>query len=388
MLRPGLDSTVQHIQLREAVLSIARAAVAEGVTPGGVVAVAEGGESLLLLPFGRTQSHPGGAGDEVGRDTIYDIASLTKPVAASGVLMKLLEAGALSLDTPARALVPELVAAGSEAITVAHLVGHSAGFPDHVKYYERLWSGDRAGAASAREALVRMAGATALVDPPGRVTRYSDVGYILLGAALERAAGQRLDRAAERLVLEPLAMRSTFFVDLEAPRRTWPPGAIAPTEVCSRRGLLEGEVHDENAHAAGGICAHAGLFSTAGDLARFAGAMCAAVAGEPGHFDPAIARRLTRTESTPGSTWRLGWDTPARASGVSHAGDRWPREGFGHLAFTGCSMWLDPARRRHVVLLTNRVHPTRQGSGIRELRRAVMDAVVDHLDGAGITAGA
>jgi len=368
--------------VRAAIESIARVAVQNGITPGGVLAVADGGECVLRFSFGRTQSHPDGAGVEVGDDTIYDIASLTKPVAASGLLMKLLESGAIALDAPARALLPELVARGSDAITIAHLVAHSAGFPDHVKFYERLWAGDRAGAASAREALVRMAGATPLTDAPGRVTRYSDVGYILLGAALERAAGERLDRAVARLVLEPLAMASSFFVDLDAPRV---PAArtIAPTEICARRGLLKGEVHDENAHAAGGICGHAGLFSTAADLARFAGAVDAAVAGEPGHFDPRIARHLTGTASTPGSTWRLGWDTPARTPGVSHAGDRWPRDGFGHLAFTGCSLWLDPPRRRHVVLLTNRVHPTRDGSGIRELRRAIMDGVVAALDDGG-----
>ncbi len=218
------------------------------------------------------------------RNTIYDIASLTKPIATSGLLMKLIESGAIELDTPARSLLPELVADGGERITIAHLVGHSAGFPDHVKFYERIWSGDLAGAASAREGLVRMAGATPLSDAPGQVTRYSDVGYILLGAALERAAGERLDRAAARLVLDPLAMRSTFFVNLDAPRSAR--RAIAPTELCERRGLLVGEVHDENAHAGGGICGHAGLFSTAGDVARFAAAVLAAVAGEAGHFDP------------------------------------------------------------------------------------------------------
>jgi len=385
MLRPGLDWTVVEIRLRETVEAITRAAIEAGVTPGGVLALSDGGRPALSFPFGRTQSHPAGAGEEVSPDTIYDIASLTKPVATSGVLMKLIESGAIALDMPARKLVPELVAEGGEGITIAHLVGHSAGFPDHVKFYERLWAGDRAGAASAREGLVRMAGATPLSDPPGQVTRYSDVGYILLGAALERAAGERLDRATARLVLEPLAMRSTFFVDLDAPR-AGPMRAIAPTELCAQRGLLVGEVHDENAHAAGGICGHAGLFATAGDVARFAAAMDAAVAGQAGHFDPAIARSLIATESTPGSTWRLGWDTPARTPGVSHAGDLWPRDGFGHLAFTGCSLWLDPPHRRHVVILTNRVHPTRDGAGIRELRRGLMDAVVETLTALGLSA--
>jgi len=378
MLSAGLDWTQRANRVRLAIEPIVCAAAGAGVTPGGVVAVSDGGQPPLLLPFGITQSHPQ-PGEAVRADTIYDIASLTKPVASSAVLMVLLEAGAIALDTPARALLPELVAPGSESIAIAHLVGHSAGFPDHVKYYERIWSDDWAGADSARAALIRMAGATALVAPPGQTTRYSDVGYILLGAALERAAGERLDRAAARLVFEPLAMCSTFFVDLDGPRAA-SPGPIAPTEICPRRGLLVGEVHDENAHAGGGICGHAGLFSTAADIARFADALCAAVAGEAGAFSPAVARGLVGSESTPGSTWRLGWDTPARAPGASQAGDLWPRDGFGHLAFTGCSLWLDPPRRRHIALLTNRVHPSRDGTGIRELRRAVMDAALGALD--------
>src|SRR5690606_22350828 len=231
-------------------------------------------------------------------------------------------------------------------------------------FYERLWAGDRAGAASAREALVRMAGATPLAAEPGGAARYSDLGYILLGAALERAGGARLDELARALVFEPLGMVDTRFVDLDAPRAARDP-RVAPTEICPRRGLVWGEVHDENCHAAGGVCGHAGLFSTAGDLARFARAALAALGGEPGLLPPDLARRLATTPSAPGTTWRLGWDTPSGAPGVTHAGDLWPKDGVGHLGFTGCSLWLDPARRRYAILLTNRVHPSREGTGIR-----------------------
>jgi CubicO group peptidase (beta-lactamase class C family) len=361
------------MSLREQVEPILRAAVSSGVTPGGMLTVADGGEPVDSIPFGRTQNGP--PGEPVGEATVYDIASLTKPVATVAVFLRLQAEGRVALDTMAAGLVPELVAPGGEGIEIRHLLGHSAGFPDHVRFYQRLWAGDRAGAASARDAMVRMAGATELLSPPGAETRYSDVGFILLGAALERAGGDRLDRLARRLVLDPLGMASTSFVDLEAPTRPRLAGPVAPTEICPRRGLVAGEVHDENAHAAGGICGHAGLFATAGDLARFAAAMNRAVRGEPGLFDPALARTLVTTPSTPGSTWRLGWDTPSPEPGASSAGDRWSRAGFGHLGFTGCSMWLDAERERHAILLTNRVHPSRDGSGIRELRRAVMDAV-------------
>jgi CubicO group peptidase (beta-lactamase class C family) len=356
------------------------AAVADGVTPGGVVAVGDG-DAVQVLPFGlvdRAQRVLVVAG------TVYDVASLTKPAATLATLMRLCEARRIALDTPARALLPELTGAGTDAITIAHLAGHSAGFPAHVLFYERIWAGDLAGAPTPREALVRMAAETPLESAAGAVTRYSDVGYILLGAALERAGGARLDELARAQVFEPLGMSSSFFVDLDraaVPPPALPPGAvIAPTEECARRGLVRGEVHDENAHAGGGIAGHAGLFSTAGDLSRFATAVIAALRGEPGLFAPALARHLATTPSTPGSTWRLGWDTPSLAPGTSTAGDLWPKEGIGHLGFTGCSLWLDGSRRRHVVLLTNRVHPTRHGSGIFELRRAVMEAVTADLD--------
>ena len=364
----------------EAARRIADEAVTSGVTPGGVVAVRARG-AVDAMAFGRT--HQGAeAGEPVTVDTVYDVASLTKPVATLAVFLRLWERGALALDTPAASLVPELTARGGDGITLAHLLGHAAGLPDYLPFYQRLWAGERAGAASARDALVRMVGQAALLDPPGTTARYSDLGYILLGAGLERAGGQRLDQLARALVFEPLGMAATHFVDLERPHPAPPVTGVAPTEVCARRGLVWGEVHDENAHAAGGIAGHAGLFSTAGDLARFAAAMNAAVRGErdgAGPFDPARARRAATTPSVPGATWRLGWDTPSPTPGVSHAGDRWPRDGFGHLAFTGCSMWLDPLRDRAVVIVTNRVHPTRHGTGIRELRRALMDAVVDAL---------
>ncbi len=364
----------------EAVRRIVEEAVTSGVTPGGVLAV-RAAARVEALAFGRTHREAG-AGEPVTVDTVYDVASLTKPVATLAVFLRLWEEGVVSLETPATSLVPELTARGGEDVTLAHLLGHAAGLPDYLPFHQRLWAGERLGAPSAREALVRMAGATALLDPPGTSARYSDLGYILLGAALERAGRRRLDQLASALVFEPLGMAATRFVDLERPHPAPPVAGVAPTELCERRGLVWGEVHDENAHAAGGVAGHAGLFSTAGDLARFAAAMNAAVRGEPGRpFEPERARRVATTPSVPGSTWRLGWDTPSPVPGVSHAGDRWPRDGFGHLAFTGCSMWLDPPRDRAAVLLTNRVHPTRRGSGIRELRRAVMDAVVAALDG-------
>jgi serine-type D-Ala-D-Ala carboxypeptidase len=370
----------------------------DGVTPGGVLAFGEDGRVVATIPFGF--SHFGIEDEvfevfEVGADTVYDLASLTKPMATAAALMKL----DIDLDAPVGPLVPELGSRPGDAaghVTFAQLLGHASGLPAHLELFRRLRAGERAGAQGRREALLRMAAGTPLERAPGQSTVYSDLGYVVLGFAIERITGMRLDQAVAKLVTGPLGMHHTFFVDLpdlDAPVRVpVPPGRvartpgglpvrIAPTEVCPYRGLVHGEVHDDNAHAGGGIFGHAGLFGTAGDVARFAGAMVQAAAGQPvAGFAPDTVRRFFATRAAPDTTWRLGWDTPSTTPGVSHAGDAWPRTGVGHLGFTGTSMWLDPERGRFAVLLTNRVHPSRAHTGIRELRRAVMDAVVRYLD--------
>lgn len=356
-----------------------------------------GDPAITTIPFGFSHFGPANEVFEVGANTVYDLASLTKPMATAAALMKL----DVDLDAPVATLVPELTVASNdkgvaEHITFAQLLGHASGLPAHVEFFHALRAGERAGASSRREALLRMAAGTPLAHAPGERAVYSDLGYITLGFAIERLTGMRLDHAVRALVTEPLGMRHTFYVDLDDPARAPVPAGqlvhtpgglpvrVAPTEVCPYRGLVHAEVHDDNAHAGGGIFGHAGLFGTAGDVARFAGAMVQAAAGQAvAGFAPAVVRRFFATQSAPDTTWRLGWDTPSSTPGVSHAGDAWPRTGVGHLGFTGTCMWLDPERGRFAVLLTNRVHPSRAHQGIRELRRAVMDAVVHHLDGRG-----
>jgi CubicO group peptidase (beta-lactamase class C family) len=350
-------------------------AIARGVTPGGILLVADAGAVVARTPFGHT--HDGGP--TVTADTVYDVASLTKPVVTGALLMKLVDAGTVALDAPARRWLPEL-AGDAAAITVRDLACHASGLPAHVELHERLLAGERLGAASAREAILRMTAATPLSYPTGTRALYSDLGFILLGFVLERAAGERLDALAARLVLDPLAMRRSQFVDLEATPPAPRPRPVAPTERCPYRGLVAGEVHDQNTHAAGGILGPAGLFSTADDLARFAAAIVAAAGGRAtAGFTPDIVRDFFAPTAVPGTTWRTAWDSPAAAPGTSHAGDLWPRDGVGHLGFTGCSMWLDPPRGRFVILLTNAVHRTVERTGLRELRRAVMDGAVRAL---------
>ncbi len=349
-------------------------AVLRRVCPGGVLVVADEGRVVHRRAFGvRAWVDQTGAPAPpvaVTLETIYDVASLTKPLVTAALVARLVEAGRLAFDTPACAFVPEL---RDPRVRVRDLLAHAAGFPAWIPLWKQLLDDP-----TPRETMLRLAASTPPESAPGARGVYSDVGFILLGFVVERCAGARLDELARRALFEPLGLPCGF-VDLARGDR---PAPVAPTELDPRRGLLSGEVHDENCHAAGGILGHAGLFATAEDVSQQAAAWVRSWHGErfPGGFPPDIVREMWRPSGVPGSVWRLGWEVPSAQPGVSHAGDRWPRDGVGHLGFTGTSLWIDPARRRWVVLLTNRVHPSRENQAIRQLRPAVHDEVLAALD--------
>ena len=286
--------------------------------------------------------------------TLFDLASLTKPLATVALVMQLVEAGRLRLDDEAR-----------PGVTARHLLAHASGLPG--------WKllAPAPGAADARAGITLAVRREPLESKPGEVSRYSDLGFILLGDLVERAAGARIDRLFDERIAKPLGVGIGY-----GPR---PPEACAPTE-----GELRGVVHDENARAMGGVAPHAGLFGHAHDVATLALAHLAGWAdSNAAPRLPNVSRETLRTffspSGVPGSTWRLGWDGPAQSG--SSAGDLWPKSGVGHLAFTGCSMWLDPPRGRAVVLLSNRVHPTRSNERIKEFRPRLHDAIAAALDG-------
>jgi CubicO group peptidase (beta-lactamase class C family) len=279
--------------------------------------------------------------------TLFDLASLTKALATTTLTMLAIEDGKLTLETRPR---PEM--------TVAQLLAHASGLP--------AWK----PLGVTRDEVLRAVADELLEAPPGTRSVYSDLGFILLGATVERALGVGLDVAFAQRVAAPLGLGTTY-----RPRDA---AACAPTE-----GDLCGVVHDENARALAGVAGHAGLFSTARDVSRFAHSLVAAWHGVRSSTVPRIlpqarVQQLWTPSGVPGSTWCLGWDRPAPAN--SSAGTRWPRDGVGHLGFTGCSLWIDPARARWVVLLSNRVHPTRANEQIKRFRPAIHDAIVAALD--------
>jgi CubicO group peptidase (beta-lactamase class C family) len=307
-------------------------------------------------------------GAPVDAHTPFDLASVSTPMATVSIAMVLVDRGALDLDAPVRRYLPDAATEG----TVRQLLGHSAGCAAHVEFFRRLRVEQH---ENARAVLVERAQREPC-DPAGVAAVYSDLGFIQLGAVLERAGEMPLEDLFRLHVAEPLRLVGARY----APEPI--AGAVA-TEL-DDRGLVCGLVHDENCYFGGRAAGHAGLFAGLDDVATWAAAMVACAAGERrGLFEPDVVRRFLTDAPLAGASWRLGWDTPSPTPGVSQAGDRWPRaNAVGHTGYTGTSVWLDLANRRWVVLLTNRVHPTRHGNtadAIKTLRRAVGDAVVDIL---------
>jgi CubicO group peptidase (beta-lactamase class C family) len=350
-------------------------ALGRHVASAAAISIGDGGREVFRLSRGHTRRLPT-LGDPVDDETWFDLASVTKPMATVATAMVLVGDGRLSLADPIRRWLPDASSTG----TVADLLGHGAGCLAHVEFFRDLAANPP---SDPRVELVRRA-AREPAGPPNTAALYSDLGYIMLGAILERAAGAPLEDAFADLVAGPLSLGARY----AAPSPI--EGAVATElEDVHRlgRGPICGRVHDENAFYGGGICGHAGLFARLSDVSRFAAALLDTAAGTPrGRLRPEVVERFATTAPVPNSTWRLGWDTPSPTPGVSHAGDRWPRTGaLGHTGFTGTSLWLDLPRRRWVALLTNRVHPTRHGNSadaIKSLRRAIHDATLDLLDGA------
>lgn len=378
-----------------------RARVAEGlrdgVFPGAVVAVVKGSALLLHEAFGDAQVVPRRRPMRI--ETVFDLASLTKPLATATAVLHLWEKGAVDLDAPVSAYFPSFASGGKAKATVRHLLAHTSGLPA----WEMLYLGAarpsargraRAGACRSIKGAVARICSTPGLAPPGSRVEYSDLGFILLGHLVERLTGTSLNAYAREQIFEPLGLSTARF----APPPTWR-ARCAATEVGNgyermkareqglgrgfawRTHLLRGEVHDGNAwHLGRGVAGHAGLFATAGDVARYGAAMLAG-----GTLDGArVLRASTVAEATRDQTGEtgsgrrgLGWSL----QGGPSAGARASKQAYCHTGFTGTSLLVDPARDLVVVLLTNRVHPAADREEILSFRPAFHDAVIEALDG-------
>jgi len=298
-------------------------------------------------------------------DNVFDLASASKVVATTAMAMVLYERGLLDLEMPIVSVLPEF--SGSDLrraeVTVRMLLTHSSGLPAYEKLFLR---------ASTKDELLRECFSTPLRSAPGTHAEYSDIGFILLGTALGRIVGEPLDVFCRREVFGPLGMSQTTFNPPAAWKSRIPPTADDRT---FRKRIIQGEVQDENASVMGGVAGHAGVFSTASDLAIFAHTLLREGA-------PIIQRQtlevFTRRETSPAGTSRaLGWDTP---SAPSQSGKYFSASSHGHLGYTGTSLWIDPERQLSVILLTNRTWPDCSNQAIKEIRPRFHDAVVEALE--------
>jgi len=294
-------------------------------------------------------------------DTIYDLASLSKAIGTTSAAMMLVQSGKLLLDAPVQDYLPEFQGPNKNKVRVRNLLTHTAGFPAFLPIYKE---------AQGYDSLLRAVFALPLDYEPGSKSIYSDFGMILLGEIVSRASALPLDRYLSQNLFGPLGMKSTLY---KPPKTLWP--RIAPTENDPwRNRVVRGEVHDENAFAMGGVAGHAGLFSDAHDLAIFAQMMLnRGVYDHRRFFNAEVVARFTSLQEPAEGARGLGWGKP---SDSNWTGPLFSAAAYGHTGFTGTSIWIDPRRQLFIILLTNRVHPSRENTQIDEARRTIAESVV------------
>jgi CubicO group peptidase (beta-lactamase class C family) len=357
------------------VAEIIEAATGGGHVPGVVAVVGRGPTTLATWVAGQADTTPGAA-RPMAADTLFDLASLTKVVATTTAVLALVSAGRLTLDDPVIRYLPGFTACREGPVAIGHLLTHTSGLPDTRKFYQ--W-------CASREELLRDLLATPLEAPPGIRVTYSDLGFIALGEIVAAVAGEQLDAAVRHLVTGPLGMSRTGFTP------SGPPERFAATERRADGTPWTGVVHDENARLMDGVAGHAGLFSTAADLAAFAGWW---VSDTGGPVAASLRREAESCQTTGlGGCRGLGWVCPGDRSDIlsgpsgmfappaapGDPGGHWPPTAVSHTGFTGTSIALDHPSGVWVVLLTNAVHFGRDATAVKALRRDMHAAVAAAL---------
>ncbi|UCD30949.1 MAG: serine hydrolase [Desulfobacterales bacterium] len=355
--------------IMEQVDRLMRQAVSDDVFPGGVLLIAKDGTVIFHAAYGYANIF---SKRPMTEDTIFDLASLTKPLATTLAVMKLVAQKKLGLGQHLGQILNRFNCSEKARIRIEHLLYHNSGLPDYRPYYKRLIRLPEDQRKNALRALLMQ---EPLIHPIGQETLYSDLGFMLLCWVVETASGMRLDRFVEKEIYDPLGLETLFFVDLNLEPQQL---NFAATERCPWRNLLlTGLVHDENAYVVGGIEGHAGLFGTAGDIHQLLKALQSALTTEAANnlFEKEILQRFIKQNN---NTQRaLGFDTPA-ASGAS-CGRYFSKKSVGHLGFTGTSFWMDFEQRIIVILLTNRIHPSRDNDRIKHFRPILHDTIMENI---------
>jgi CubicO group peptidase (beta-lactamase class C family) len=365
MMSAALPNVMRDGTLQGSIRSVLDRAVADSAFPGAMVIV--GTHDRILAKYGAGHldwsPSPRTKSPVPTESTMWDMASLTKVIAMTSSMMQLVEQHKIDLDAPVQRYLPAWTGPGKEKVTVRHLLTHSSGLPAWRPLYKE---------AADADAAMKLAYATPLDTLPGIRMIYSDIGGILMGEIIRAVSGERIDEYFSRHIAVPLKLHDTMFL---------PPASllsrIAPTEIDPwRQRHLRGEVHDENAAMLGGVSGHAGLFSSARDLARIAQLYL-----NHGTLDgvriwkPETIVQFGTVQDSTFSNRALGWETP---TGSNSAGHLMKRPAFGHTGFTGTSIWIDPAHDLFIVILTNRVNPTRANTKITAVRQALADSIVTH----------
>jgi len=361
-------------------------AVSQGVFPGAVVLVSKDEEVVYENAFGYRSLIPEKTALQL--NTIFDLASLTKPLATTVAIMLLIGGKKIRLDDQVTRFIPTFGVFGKHLSTVRQLLNHSSGLPAWKPYYEGMVKMEKSGrinfiaSRAAKGYVLEEIHREKPLTPPGTQALYSDLGFMVLGEIVEALTGFNLDRFCQDRIFKPLGLRSTAFVDLTKlrTRRLQPvKQTIAPTENCPwRKRILCGEVHDDNAYAMGGVAGHAGLFSSARDIHTLMVRLNHCLHGKDNFLPQSLVQEfLTKDQTIKDSTHALGWDTPS--PGKSASGSYFSPRSVGHLGFTGTSIWWDLEKSCHIILLTNRVHPSRQNEKIRDFRPYIHDLIMKAL---------
>ena len=345
----------------DAARAVLQRAIGHKAFPAAVIEVGDSKQPLWSEAFGQLTFDP--AAPPAAADTLFDLASLTKVLSTTPLVMRQVERGALGLDDPVSRDIPRWAAADRAAVTIRDLLSHASGLPAH----RQLSAGGVRGRAAFEQAICD----TPLEYEPGSKSVYSDLGFILLGFILDNIAPLPAQFDALRLQMGGIQ-------DLQFhPPAIWRPRTAATQVKAARGGLVVGEVDDDNAQALGGAAGHAGLFGTAAAVGECARHVLQVLDGRTGVFRrDTLEAFIARRPGVPGSSRALGWDTMLP---TSSCGAHMSPRAFGHAGFTGTSLWIDPDRGVYVVLLTNRVHPDASNDAIHAVRRAVHDAVIDGL---------
>jgi CubicO group peptidase (beta-lactamase class C family) len=319
------------------------------------------------------------------RETVFDLASLTKPIATTTAVLQLVHEGAIALDDPVAKALPTFVERNKDLVTIRHLLTHSSGLKPWRGYHEVLLEKERktgkqvVATPEARELIIDRTLRSGLVHEPGEAAVYGDLDFIVLGALVEAVTDQAFDEYCRERIFEPFGMTRTRFIHndhsgspLSEPERR----EIAGTENCPwRNRIVWGEVHDPNASAMGGVAGHAGLFAPIDDVMRFAEVVLDVHHGRSELLPRELLASFCERQHMPESSdWALGWDTPTK--GASSSGEHFSEHSIGHLGFTGTSLWIDLEQEAAIVMLTNRVHLVAKRSKFG-LRPAIHDSIMD-----------